>query len=60
VNWSNIRSDIKVVCDIYRREGEVMSRRDHYKDKINKAIIDTLLNETYYKSLISLSEETSK
>jgi hypothetical protein len=60
VNQSNIRSDIKAIYDIYKREEEVMSRRSHYRGKIDEAAIDTLSSETHHKSLISLSEETSE
>jgi hypothetical protein len=37
-----------------------MSRCGHHKGEAGGAIIGTLSSETYYKSLISLSEGTSE
>jgi hypothetical protein len=60
VNWSNARSDIKAICDIYKREGEVISRHDHHKSETGEAAIGILSSEIYHKSLISLSEGINK
>jgi hypothetical protein len=60
VNWSNARSDIKAIYDTHKREEKVINKHDHYKSETGGATIGTLFSETYYKSLISLSEETSK
>jgi hypothetical protein len=60
VNWSNARSDIKAMCNIYRREGETINRCGHYRDEAGGAIIGTLSSETHYKSLISPNKGTSK
>jgi hypothetical protein len=60
VNQSNAKSDIKAMCDIYKREGEVINRCDHHKGEADEATIGTLSNKIYYKSLISLSEEISE
>jgi hypothetical protein len=48
------------VCGTHKREGEVIGRRDHHRGEAGRAATDTLPSETYYKSLISLSEGTSE
>jgi hypothetical protein len=37
-----------------------MSKYGHHKNKTDEAAIGTLSSETHHKSLINLSEETSK
>lgn len=37
-----------------------MNRSDYYRNETDKIIINTLLNEIYYKNLINLNKETNK
>jgi hypothetical protein len=60
VNQSNAKSDIKAICDIYKREGEVIDRCDHHKSETDGAAISILSSETHHKSLISLNKGISE